>query len=116
MSGLLGTSEATLDLKTLTCGHPPILVKRTLAADATARAAGTVMGIVTNTGYYAPYGDTANDGTQAAKAVLAEDIDAHGSDTVEALLLVHGDVNEEALVGIDDNGAADLFAVGIFVK
>lgn len=116
MAGQLGTNEVSLDLKTLTCGHPPITVTRTLAADATARAAGTVMGKVTDSGHYAPYSNTANDGTETAKAILAEDVDAHGAATVEATLLVHGDVNEEALVGLDDNGSADLFAVGIFVK
>jgi len=116
MVGELGTTETDLSFKGLFGGHPPITVTRTLDADAAARVAGTVMGIVTGTGNYAPYSDTANDGTQAAKAILGEDVAAHAGATVEATLIVHGDVIEESLTGIDDNGAADLFAVGIFVK
>jgi hypothetical protein len=111
----LGLVEKTLDFKALFGGHPPIIMTVTLAADATARSKGTVLGKVTG-GNYAPYSDTANDGTESAKVILAEDVDAHASATVDALVCVHGDVLESGLTGIDANGKADLYAVGIFVK
>lgn len=110
----MGLSTVTHQEKNVIGGHPPIKKLVTLAIDATAREKGTVLGKVSGSGEYAPYVDTNNDGTQTAVAVLLEDVPVHAA-AVEALVLVHGDVVREDLVGLDANGEADLYAAGIFV-
>lgn len=115
MAGTLGTTETTLSQPAILGGHPPITKTVTLAIDATARVRGTVLGVVTADGTYAPYVNTNNDGTQTAKTILLEDVAIHAA-TVEATVLVHGDVIEDNLTGIDDAGIADLLAVGIYVQ
>jgi hypothetical protein len=114
MAGTLGVTETTLSQPAILGSHPPITKKVTMAIDGTARVAGTVLGIVAADGTYAPYVDTNNDGTQTAKAILLEDVAIHAA-TVEAVVLIHGDVIEANLTGEDANGIADLLDAGIYV-
>lgn len=85
---------------------------------------GTVLGIVTATGAYAPYSDAAGDGTNVARAVCKYDIrvDAngriaygtdnaigeHGQTYATAPVYVQGYFKTTDLTGLDANGAADL--------
>jgi len=115
MTGELGTTTVTQTFPAIERGHPPIVLRKTLAADATARVKGTVLGLVTG-GNYAPYVDTNNDGTETARGILMEEVAAHSGATVEALVAFHGDFVQANLTGIDANGKADLAAVGIFME
>jgi hypothetical protein len=71
------------------------------------------MGKVTASGHYAIYSDIAADGTEVARAILMEDVAAHAGATDEAVVLLHGDVVDANLTGIDANGRADLLDAGI---
>jgi len=113
MSGTLGTTTTTQTFAAILGSHPPVIKKITLAIDAAARVAGTVLGQVTG-GDHAPYVDTNNDGTEVAKCILLEDVPIHAA-TTEALALFHGDVIQANLTGIDANGIADLLARGIYM-
>lgn len=74
---------------------------------------GLVLGIVTASGEYAQYDDGAGDGTEVAAAILLDNVNmlddtgvAEDKEQIEVLL--HGIVDESALIGIDANGKADL--------
>ena len=72
---------------------------------------GTVMGIVTATGLWAPYDDSAGDGTEVAKGILADtyDIQATQADLRhQAVVYIHGSFVEANLTGLDANGKTDL--------
>jgi len=73
---------------------------------------GLVLGKITASGKYAQYSDAATDGTGVAAGILVHEVDLLGSYTsahdATGLMLVHGYVNESALIGIDANGKADL--------
>lgn len=113
--GLLDYSSAIFENTQILGGHPPIIMRKTLTIDATARVKGTVMALVTGANV-SVYDDTKMDGTEVARYILAEDVPAHAAATVEALVMVHGDVMESGLTGIDAAGKADLYPLGIFVK
>jgi hypothetical protein len=78
-------------------------------------AKGTVLGRITATGKYTPYTSGASDGSQTAKLILAEDIDATEEDA-NAVCYAHGEFNEAALTGISVAATAQLREVGIYVK
>ena len=80
---------------------------------------GTVVGIVTATGYALPADSTKADGTQVADCILAQDVDASAGD-VFAVAYAKGQFNRKALIfgGTDtaDKHEAALRDVGIFLK
>jgi hypothetical protein len=80
---------------------------------------GTVLGIVTASGKAKTVLNTANDGSQTAKLVLCDDVDASMADK-EAFAYKTGMFNRSALiVGINDtiaNHEAELRAVHIHLK
>lgn len=73
---------------------------------------GLVMGKITSSGKYAQYNDAATDGTGVAAGILTHEVDLVGPETTPqdgtGLLLVHGHVKESVLIGLDENGKADL--------
>jgi hypothetical protein len=88
----------------------------TIIAGSGVLAAGTVLGRLTAAPYkYAPYDDTKQDGTEVARAILVENIDATLAD-VNTSGYVDGTFNRAALTGIDTLGEFDLQDRGIFVK
>ncbi len=87
----------------------------TIAAGA-ALGAGTVLGIVTNTGDYAAYNAAANDGTEIAAAILWADVDATNT-AVEAVVIARqAEVKEDMLVGVDADAVAELAQHNIIVR
>ena len=82
-------------------------------------ARGAVLGQITASGKYTLSASASVDGSEDPRAVLAVDVDATGGDT-EGQVIVHGEVNENALVfGTDhdaDSVREPLRALGIFVK
>jgi hypothetical protein len=85
----------------------------TLAADNGSLAAGTVLGVITVGGNYAPYDATADDGTETAAAVLWDNVDTTGADAPAAVIARDAEVAEDELVGIDAAGVTNLAAVNI---
>ena len=78
--------------------------------------AGQVLGRLTAApGKYAKYDKTLHDGTEVARAILAEDLDATDND-VNTSAYVDGTFNRAALTGIDQDGECNLQDRGIFVK
>lgn len=85
--------------------------------------AGEVLGIITSGGKYASHDNNASDGTQAAKAISINDVDATDGDTPIAVIRRDAEVNGYELVFGDFSPAvvrsavdADLLAVGIIVR
>ncbi len=111
----LGVTTTTGSMSSLIAGdHPVVTIPITVASGEGVLAAGTVLGRLTS-GKYAAYDDTANDGSQTAVAVLAHPIDATSADVATAAI-VHGEVNEALLTGLDDAGTLDLLDAGVYVK
>lgn len=86
-------------------------------------AAGEVLGIITSGGKYATYDNQASDGTQTAKAVSINAVDASAGDTVIAVISRSAEVNTDELVfsgtsSPTDNaaGVVDLALVGIIAR
>lgn len=106
---------SSLTFNDIVAGNFPVIVTRTITANAgAARAAGTVLGKVTATGFLDVYDDDVNpaDGTETATAILMTDVPA-GAANVQAPVLVAGLVRRAALTGLDANGEADLALRGI---
>ncbi len=99
-------------------GLPAATWPVTLAEDAALTddvVAGTVLGKITASGKYAPYDDTADDGTEDAVCILAQDANVSTGDRYVTAYMM-GEFREGALTGIDANGKADLLANKIFVR
>jgi hypothetical protein len=78
---------------------------------------GTLLGKVTASGKYKPYNNANVDGSETAKLVLAEDIDATSAD-VKTTAFAAGEFNEAKLIGLDAAARVD-FEPGtspIFIK
>lgn len=73
---------------------------------------GTVLGRITTSGLYGPYDDAATDGRQTAVGILWEDVSFEGTN-YSNVMMVHGWVNPDFLIGLDANGITDLNAIGI---
>lgn len=88
--------------------------------------AGAVLGKITSgspTGEYKYYDNGASDGSQAAAAILLDDVDASAGDVKAAAILRDAEVNGDELVydsGQNDAAKiaalADLLALGILVR
>lgn len=74
--------------------------------------AGTVLGVVTASGKYAPYNDAASDGTQVAVGLLGEiaSPDAAGNGSEIIIIRGGGVMFKDLLVGYDAAAKADLGA------
>ena len=116
MSESKGITEVSLAADDFKAGEFPIQhAPVTIASGQGELAKGTVLGKISASGKYAAYDDDASDGTQAAKLILAEAVDATSAD-VKAMAWRTGCFKESKLTGIDDNGIADLDALCIFVR
>lgn len=69
--------------------------------------AGTVLGVITASGKYAPYDNTNNDGTEVAVGFALESVNLKDGDVICGLLL-HGSVLEARCTGVDANAKTDL--------
>jgi len=100
-------------------GDVPILLKGVTIARSGVLKRGSVLGEVTATGKAVLASKSAEDGSQVAKYILADDVDATDADVV-AQCYVSGLFNRNALIFAEDNTAADhedsLRQYGIFLK
>lgn len=90
--------------------------KVTIVANSGDLVPGTVLGVITASGKYAPYVDAHADGTQAAKAVLYAHVPASAADQPAVVIARYAEVMGSMLTGSDANGVADLAGVGIIVR
>lgn len=122
-----GFTTTTKTEKSLMGGHPPVFAPATLAnadTDDWEAEAGTVLGIVTDTGNYIGFDPDAATGEETAAAVLLSTITVPAESTEAAVVLVHGEVNKAALVWTHDGitagektaAYASLKTVGIYAK
>lgn len=88
----------------------------TVTKGAAALPPGQVMGRITATGAYAPYSNSANNGTEVAAGILYAGL-PEGAGNVDAVLHVRDcEVAGVMLTGLDTPGRADLTALGIIVR
>ncbi|MCB2200870.1 head decoration protein [bacterium] len=82
----------------LFAGDFPVVTREVtiLTGEAVSLSRGAVLGKITSGGKYALVDSTANDGSETAVAVLAEDVDATEADVV-AVAYESGDFNEDEL-------------------
>lgn len=76
---------------------------------------GTVIGIISESGKCAAYDPDGEDGTDKARFILAEDVDATSGD-VKSFAYASGEFNESALTGLDTGAIADFLGTPIFIK
>jgi hypothetical protein len=108
-------NEQTLNGVQLFAGDFPRVGKAvTVVSGSGVVAKGTVLGKVTEGGKYKPYSNIANDGSETAKLILAEEVDATSAD-VKTTAFASGHFNEAALTGIDASAKADFEGTPIFI-
>lgn len=115
MADQLVQEESLSSLALFSAEFPRVTKPVTVASGEGSLAKGTVLGKVTATGEYKAYDNTANDGSETAKLILADAIDA----TDEAVLCsayMSGVFNPDALTGLDDNAKADFDGTPILLK
>ena len=88
----------------------------TIAAAAGAVVAGTVLGVITASGKYTAYSNSASDGTEVAAGVLAYPVADLAADQKAVAIVRHAVVRGTDLTGADTAGKADLLAKGILVR
>lgn len=75
---------------------------------------GRILGRVTASGLYAPYDNTASDGTQVAVGILVDNVDVTGTDqsnlNLRASMYVRGTFYYDRLTGLDAGAITDLNA------
>lgn len=115
MANLIATPSASVRDNLLAHDHPPVIVPITIAAGEGVLVRGEVLGKL-DAGGYGKYLDGEVDGTGTAAAVLwtPEGVDAT-TEEVKCHAVIHAGLRKSALTGIDDNGIADLWAVGLWV-
>lgn len=115
MAGLLGVDEQTLTPKNIIGGDELPLQKQVTIAAGAALVKGTVLGIVTLSGKYAPYVAGHSDGTEVARAILLEDAAAASADVLAQAGFV-GKYVEAQLTGLDAAGKLLLQDRGIVIE
>jgi hypothetical protein len=89
--------------------------ERAVIASSADLEAGTVLGLTTATGIYAPVNPAATDGTQTAAAILfghiyADSIYSNGTDATGTIIARDAEVNASELVYVDTMTAAQTTA------
>ena len=112
-----GVSSVTPSGKGLFAGHHPrVTIPITIRAGAGQLEEGTVLGLLSSSGEWVPYDSSGTGGEEVPRAILARPVDASGADPVHAVAYVHGEFQEEALVGFDEDARLPLMERGIYVK
>jgi hypothetical protein len=111
--GLVNTQDNS-SIQFLAGDFPRVIRPVTIASGAGVLTKGTVLGKITASGKYKAYNDANSDGTQTAKLILAEDVDATSAD-VNANAFWSGHFNSAALTGLDVNGKIDFEGTPIFI-
>ena len=87
-----------------------------LAATASDLEAGTLLGIVTASGLYAPYKNTNSNGTETATAILLSRVEASASAQKAAVIARDAEVVQAQLIGGDAPALVDLIGLGIIAR
>lgn len=88
----------------------------TIAAAAGAMAAGTLLGVITETGKYVAYDGDATDGSEVAAAILYEAIADSTADQAAVAVVRDAEVAEVHLTGYVAAAKGDLADAGIIVR
>lgn len=79
----------------------------TLAPTPTPLAAGTILGVITDNRTLAPYKNDASNGTEVAKAILAESVDA-STLPQQVAVYIAGVFYKHMLIGLDEAAVTDM--------
>ena len=93
---------------------PRVTKPITIASGAGVLTKGTVLGKITASGKYKAYTNANSDGSEVAKLILAEDVDATSAD-VNAVAYASGHFNSAALTGYDAAAGVDFEGTAIFI-
>lgn len=88
----------------------------TIAAAAGAMVPCTLLGVITASGKYTAYSNSASDGTETAVGILAYAVPDLAVDQKAVAIMRHAIVRGTDLIGLDTAGKADLAAKGILVR
>jgi hypothetical protein len=88
----------------------------TFAATVAEIEPGTVVGIVTASGHYAPYSNGAVDGTQTAAGILYAGLPIKAGTQKGVIIARDAEVDDVKVIGEDAPGIVDLKALGIIVR
>lgn len=91
----------------LASSHGYVVMNVTVKAGEGEVAKGTVLGIETASGKYVKYDDAASDGSEVAKAIIADKVDATSNDQLVAVY-IKGVFHKSKLTGYDANALTDL--------
>lgn len=91
----------------LASSHGYIVINVTIKSGEAAFTKGQVLGIETATGKYVAYDDGASDGSEVAKAIVADDVDASAGDQLVAAY-IRGAFIKSKLTDYDAAALADL--------
>lgn len=86
-----------------------VAVPITLAPTTVDLEKGTVLGIITASGLFAPYKDSNTDGTQVARVILSEFVPKSTASQLSSAY-IKMIAKKDKLVGLDDNAVTDLGA------
>lgn len=114
MTDVVNSQELT-DIQLFAGDFPRVTKAVTIASGQGELAAGTVLGKITASGEYGAYDNTNNDGTETAKLILKETIDATSA-AVKCNAYVTGCFDKSALTGIDAAGLVDFEGTPIIIK
>lgn len=108
-------SQELAEVQLFAGDFPRVTIPVTIASGQGELAAGTVLGKITETGNYGAYDNTNSDGTETAKLILKEAVDATSAD-VKCNAYVTGCFDKSALTGIDAAGLVDFEGTPIIIK
>jgi len=109
------TNETQSSTNLFAGGFPVVEVPITVVSGSGVLVRGTVLGKVTASGKYKPYADGNSDGSQTAKLILADDIDATAADITTTAYRT-GEFNENGLTGLDAAAKVDFESTPIVIK
>ena len=107
--------ESQSNLNLFSGEFPRVTLPVTIVTGEGELAKGTVLGKVTATGKYKAYDNTANDGSETAKLILADAVDATSADVL-ASAYRSGCFDPDALTGLDANAKTDFDGTTIILK
>jgi len=110
----LVTTQSGSTVQLFAGDFPRVIKPITIVTGAGILTKGTALGKITASGKYNAYAPAAADGTETAKLILAEDVDATSAD-VNATGYAAGHFNSAAITGLDAAAEVDFEGTAIFI-